>query len=424
MKTNRNTIASITTAAIAMIAGTAASQAASRTLLLLQENSSGTSYMTDILPAGPIRAAADAIIDTFVENGEAAKFQALAAGKYQRFVNLSDANCTRARLLAELIKQSKDGFTVDLAVLGHGGPEALGLHNGGQLTGQTFQTLVLPTGQRLQIPVPGSIRTLLTDARNQEGANFTFKLRLVHMCNCFGGTTNDDWLAIGAKVSVGAPLINWMPEPMITFFWDDFVKNDKHVAKAAADSLAATRPIWSLVPGYASIQTAGPGTVGMTKLAETQQTVAGNGDLIFKDEFQLALNESRTFTVKANQTHNFPQVYLVAGQTYSFTSSSTDMWSNGIIPPFITTTNANGYTAGPADGLRRFPTNMMRLVAERFARSGDVLSFISNSGFSVGTSSTGVTPGIRGFLCMYANDVITAYGDNSGQISVTIRRTN
>src|SRR5215204_4752907 len=60
MKTSRKNIARI---------GTAASHAVNRTLILLQENSSGESYMTDVLPAGPVRTAADAIIDSVVENG-------------------------------------------------------------------------------------------------------------------------------------------------------------------------------------------------------------------------------------------------------------------------------------------------------------------------------------------------------------------
>jgi hypothetical protein len=419
MKTNLNTVRKLIIASAALIT-VSASHAVNRTLLLLQENSNGTSYMTDVLPAGPTRDAADAIIDTFVEISETAKFQALASQHYERFVNLSDTNCTRAKLLDELIKQSKDGYVVDLAVLGHGDKEKLMLHNGELLTGQTTTTVFNPvTRTTSNLILPGSIRTLLTEARTREGSSFAFKLRLVHMCNCFGGTTNDDWLAIGAKTSIGAPLMDWMPEPLITFFWDDFVKNDKRASQAAADALAATRTLWQAVPGYTTVQ-----ANGMTKIQETQQLVSGNGNLIFKDEYQLALNQSRSITVQANRTHTFPLVYLVAGQKYSFTCSSSDTWANGFAP-FTITSNANGYAPGPLDALRRNgAANMMALVGERFTHpsASNPLNFIGGSGFTIGVSKSYTAPG-HGFLNLFANDIITGYGDNSGSITVTVKRT-
>jgi len=415
MKTNLNIVRKLILASATLIT-VSTGFGVNRTLILLQENNDGSSYMTDALDPGPARDAADAIVDRFIEGGEAAKFQALATGRYQRFVNLSDGACTRANLLAQLIKQSKEGHVVDLAILGHGSPESLRL-NGENLTGLTRQTITNPvTGLSSTLTNTGTIRTLLSDARAREGATFNFKLRLVHMCNCFGGTTNDDWLAIGAKTAVGAPLMNWMPEPMITFFWDDFVKNDKRAIQSASDSLAATRILWQAVPGYTTVQ-----SNGLTKIQETQQVVTGNTNLIFKDEYQLALNQSRTVTVQANQTHNFPAVYLVAGQKYTFTSGSSDTWQNGIAP-FATTVNANGYTPGPIDALRRHPANMMRLIGERFTHpNSSALNFIGGSGFSIGRSLTHTASG-HGFLNLYANDVITAYADNSGSIAVTIKR--
>ncbi len=408
MKTN-NTIRTLIVASAALITASN-SQAANRTFVLLQENSSGTSYMTDVLPAGPTRDAADALIDTFVEIGETANLQGITSGSYQRFVNLSDTNCTRAKLLAELIKQSREGYTVDLAVLGHGSNESLLLHNGEKLTGRTTQTITNPfTGLSSTLISPGSIRTLLTDARAQQGTGFNFKLRVVHMCNCFGGTTNDDWLAIGAKASVGAPLNNYMAEPMISTFWRDFVKNDKRVKQAADDSRALAAIAWSVVPSYGPF------------ITETQQLTSGDGNIIFTDEYQLALNQSRTITVNANATHTFPLVYLVAGQKYAFTAATNDTWGNGF-SPFTITSNANGYTPGPFDVLRRNgAANMMALVGERFTHPNP-LNLVGGSGFSIGTSKAVTAPG-HGFLHLFANDIITGYGDNSGSISVTVKRT-
>jgi len=147
--------------------------------------------------------------------------------------------------------------------------------------------------------------------------------------------------------------------------------------------------------------------------------VTGNGNLILNDQFQLALNEQRTITVRANPTHNFP-IYLVAGQRYTFSAGATDLWSNGIAR-FITSANANGFAPGPLDGGRRLASaNMMNLVGERFIHR-NALNFIGGSGFGIGTSRT-LTASGHGFLNLYANDNILAYGDNSGSIAVTIRR--
>jgi hypothetical protein len=66
---------------------------------------------------------------------------------------------------------------VDLIVLGHGSAETLQLH-GEDLTDQ-------------------EIRGLRTDA--QARGVQTLTLRTVYMCNCFGSTVNDAWVAIGAK---------------------------------------------------------------------------------------------------------------------------------------------------------------------------------------------------------------------------------
>lgn len=367
-----------------------------RTLILLQENGGYFKPIADALD-GPAEDAARGIIDGIVEAGETLKFQELARGHYQRFVNLTDENATRAKLLQELIDQTVDGYTVDLAILGHGAKEVLFLHNNELLTGTRT----------------GNIRSLLADARRIKGAKFQFKLRLVHMCNCYGSTVNDDWLAIGAQTVVGSKYNNYMPEPMTTLFWDDFVKKDKSVRQAAADSYAASKVIWQVVPGYT---TPARGT-RLTKIQESAQVVSGDGNLIFNDECVLKLNETQTVVVRADRTHTFPGIYLVPGQRYKFTATGT--WNSGGL--FTPTVNANGYRPGPFDGGRRHSSNMMSLVGERFRHNGDVLSFISGSGFKIGTSRT-YTATAGGYLNLFANDNLLAYGDNTGRVTVKIKR--
>jgi hypothetical protein len=293
-------------------------------------------------------------------------------------------------------------------VLGHGDTERLILHNGEELTGFRRPTRTDPGTN-------GNIRALITEARQRKGASFKFNLRLVHMCNCLAASVNDDWLAIGAQTVVGTRFINWMPEPMITFFWDDFVKNDKRVIEAASDSYAASSAIWQVVPGYATRDA----STHRTKIQDSVQVVSGNGNLIFKDECQLKVNESRSFVVRANKSHSFPGIYLVAGQKYKITAIGT--WNSGGL--FTPTVNANGYTPGPLDAGRRYSANMMCLIGERFRHDDNALSFVSGSGFKIGANKT-FTSGGHGFLNLFANDNILSYLDNSGQVTVTVKRTN
>lgn len=395
---------------MAFIAGTVllgaafSAQAVSRTLILLQENSGKTGL--DDIPVVPpdVKAAVRQIVDQTVEGGEVEKFRRLAQGRYSNFIPLSDFRCTRAELLKALIKETGKGRVVDLVILGHGNKNQLSLHGREGLFGNDGRD-------------QGNIRTMLQEARDTEGdPNFNFSLRLVYMCNCDSSTLNDDWRAIGAKVSVGAKLDNYLHEPMITFFWEDFVKNDKPVRQAAEDSFAKTAALYNSVPLLAAYMNFPSLETGLSPIQESQQIVVGNGNLIFKDECQLAVNEARTFRVRADRVHTFPGIHLVAGQSYSINASSSDRWSNN-----GRECNANGYAPGLLDVGRRYDSyNMMRLVGERFAHNRDE-GFVSGSGFSVGTSRIFTAAG-NGFLSLFANDARWAYEDNAGQITVTITR--
>ncbi|MEZ5966343.1 MAG: hypothetical protein R3F56_21085 [Planctomycetota bacterium] len=380
----------------------AAAPAQSRTLILLQENS-GRSSLTEWMEP-QLRTAAEAIVDQFVETGEAAKFAQLAQGSYQRFINLSDGLCTRDNLLNNLIQESLAGRVVDLCVLGHGAENLLVLHQRPNLTGSTIE-VIGGTFSRV-IVHPGTIRSMLTDARARHGSGFQFNLRLVYMCNCYGSTLNDDWLAIGAKVSIGSDKNNYMPEPMLSDFWRRFVKDDHRAGQAAALSYSTSRPFWELL-------------VGTQKVQDSQHVVSGESNLIFRDQCQLAVGQERTFFVPANQIHSLPQVYLVHGKVYRFTASGS--WRNGMqwySPP---ATGANGYTPGLTDFARRVPANMMCLIGERHARFQSPASHVNGSEFQIGVSAT-ITANGHGFLSLYANDAFVGYSDNVGGMTVTVKR--
>src|SRR5216117_1130339 len=181
---------------------------AGNTMVILQENQGkvGLLNLPKDTPSNVITAIS-AVMDAFAENFEDIKSKIQGSGKYSKIVALTDVNCTRAKLLQTLISETDAGNTVDLYFFGHGNSSLIELHGREDLRGGTTN----------------SLRTLLTDARTMKRDNtFGFRLRLVYSCACVGEGLNDDWLAIGAKVSVGSLCDNWMAEPMITLFLNKY----------------------------------------------------------------------------------------------------------------------------------------------------------------------------------------------------------
>ncbi len=366
MKTTFNTIC---TAAIAMIASAITAQAAHRTLIMLQPGS--------------------------VNPYSAAKIQAVGLANYEHYRPLAAASCVRENLLAVLIEESNAGNDCDLAFLGLGAQDQIQLDSGSLTGAPTFDS---------------NIRSLLTEARQlQQNPNFKFRLRMVYMANYFGSTLNDDWLAIGAKVSMGPLQVNVFPDDMTDYFLDNFVKNDKRMGQAATDSF--TQASYRFLASPEQIQASEP-------------IVSGDRNLIFRDEFQMALNEQRTFTVSASQLNNFVQVYLVAGQRYSYTTNGA--WADGLsltFPPTGQTTNAAGISSG-LFFLNRVPSaNSMSLCAGLANHPGNSPSIIAIliGLFRIGSANS-ITASGNGFLDLFANDTPDGYAGNHGSINVTIKR--
>lgn len=368
-----------------------------------------------------IKNIANATVNTFTS----AKSGFQGVGKYQRIVSLTGTTCKRANLLAELIKQTVDNYTVDLYIFGHGAPDVL-LLNGESLTGGSG----------------GNIRSLLSDARQQKGSTFNFKLRLVYMGDCFASSLNDDWLAIGAKVSVGSAHLDYMPEPMAYSFVKNFVTANKSVKDAANIAFNDAKTFWTAstrLAQLAGVQIAylsnndpkcdawGSNTTKVqdckdkTRIDQSRLVIAGNDDLIFDDQFQLALNQSKTFSVQANKPYTFT-IYMTKGESFQFSASSSDTWTNcnGCLLGLQKNTDANGYAKGITDLPRQGSYNMMTLVGELFSK--DEITAYKNIHFKIGTSRA-YTATDNGYLNCFANDILTGYADNSGSISVTIRRT-
>jgi len=374
------------------------SLAQKKVAIILQENG-GATVLDEYLPPASV-SRAQAVIDALAEGFMSLKSNLQVAGRYDKVVDLSDRLCTRRNLLAHLTDESALGNVVDLYIYGHGGVDRLSLFGGERLTGE-------------------GIRNLLTDARRQRGLNFTFNLRLVYMCNCHGSTCDDYWVGIGARASVGSRFLNCMPEPQITFFINDFVVNNVPVSRAAQNAWSLSRPFWTAVPTW---QDRDPEHGNLNKIDQSEPVVSGPERNLRHTDIRLSVGEEREFTVSAKKAYNFPDLFVVAGERYTFSASGSWVNCNGCLTG-STSAGPGGYTPSPVDGgRRRTEYNMMALVGEMFSRNDDMTSYMSGQHFLVGRSAT-FTPTINGFLCLFANDGLAFYGDNSGSVTVTVRRT-
>lgn len=351
-----------------------------KNLILLQENSGRVDFLNSISDKS-VRNLVQTTIDGLAENFESIKTTLQLRGYYDEIINLTNRNCTKAKLLETMIEQSRNGNVFDLLVLGHGSPNKLHLH-GEDMTAS-------------------DIRNMLTQAQSRH-TNFKFNLRLVYMCNCFSGTLLDDWLHIGAKVALGCDNVNYMPEPQTTYFFDDFVKKNYTVTEANRRSYETSNSIWNLVGLSQSCRTS------------SKLRVSGNGSLKFEGR-RLTVGESIKRNIYASTAHNFTSILMIAGEKYKFTVERNDKWKNG-----DKETNANGYPKGFGDIPRQPSYNMMKLVGEVFS---DNLNNLSYTGihFGIGTSKTW-NVSLTGFLVCHANDNLIWYGDNSGKVEVTVKR--
>ncbi len=233
-----------------------------RVLVVVQENTGKLTFMPKSVPQR-ITSAIETAIDRLAETFEDVKVRLQAGGKYDRVVLLTDDACKRANLLDTLVTETQSGNTIDIVVLGHGTREWLGL-KGEALTG----------GQS------GNIRTLMQEAAGRGCPSLN--IRLVYMCNCYGSTVNDDWLAIGAKASVGSRRINYLPEPMTTVFLQLWVEG-KSAGDAAVHSYNAAKGIFE--PVFAALRLLNLQRIRnslRTAVAQSEPLVAGDAGVTFQ----------------------------------------------------------------------------------------------------------------------------------------------
>jgi hypothetical protein len=293
--------------------------ATNKVMIVLQENGGQFVYIDDYVPVKYQTQVAN-LIDKIAEGFESVKSTLVSIGYYKKIIDLTDVKCTRQNLLDNLIAETKAGNVVDLYIFGHGSNESLRLYNNQKLTGGTNS----------------NIRSLLTEARAREGQGFNFNLRLVYMCNCVGGSTNDDWVAAGADASVGSKCYNALTEPMITLFMNKFIKENKTVNVSAAESFKESKAFWTL---YNSVHDLGldnppPGnscSQFSTVYASSEPIVAGNGALKFNPTIITPIQFlENTFVTGGIAAQKFGTVVgtAVTGAVETVTYNATNVFDN------------------------------------------------------------------------------------------------
>lgn len=223
-------------------------------LVVLQDQENPSVFkLLDWTENKPFKTAVASIMDPFLETAENRKTNFQAAGKYSNVILLTDKKCKEQFLFKTLQNETRKGNIIDLLIIGHGSTEKL-LLKGEYLTG----------GE------DGNIRKM-----KQKNGGKKFNLRLVYMCNCKAASLNDDWLEIGADVSVGSIRNNYMPEPQITFFFQDFLNSNKTVSACARDSWENSKPFFAAIPQYYEVKD------GYSKFSESRPVVKGTKDLKF-----------------------------------------------------------------------------------------------------------------------------------------------
>ncbi|MBF0311605.1 MAG: DUF2235 domain-containing protein [Magnetococcales bacterium] len=137
----------------------------------------------------------------------------------------------------------------------------------------------------------------------------------------------------------------------------------------------------------------------------------------------LAVGESKEITVESPLLFNRGYVEVQSGETYRFTIDPTQKWQDGGIP-----CGPDGWRLSDPDvelGLKEIPI----ALSQPFRRNPDADWFevVGVVGDEEGEKVRPLTAGdwkpqTSGELLLFANDLESFYGNNSGQIKVTIKR--
>jgi GH24 family phage-related lysozyme (muramidase) len=153
------------------------------------------------LPVAPIvkglHNALERATDRLIEGAELAlnRYAAAKPDSYGEVIVLRDSTASYTDLKDTLIGLARRQRVIDLFILTHGGADFISVAGG--IDSKKIVQMMTDNGG----PLP---------------------LRSVYMMNCVGSSLNRAWLSAGAKTSSGTKGNNYLPEPTMFFFWQNW----------------------------------------------------------------------------------------------------------------------------------------------------------------------------------------------------------
>lgn len=205
------------------------------------------------------------------------KFSDAKGKKYREVIILEDAKATYGNLKSTLHDLANKDYIIDVFTLTHGNRSSFSAYGGGSISDSDIRKLRDSYGK----PLP---------------------LRVVYMMNCKGSGLNDDWQYAGARAVAGAINNNYIPEPMMTKVWHNWLRGDSFanaVNTAYSDSVKLINGSIDAATGYVpfvgdDIASALRSHLGPL-LSDSKPKIDGNGSITI-DTASLAAAHSLSFS--------------------------------------------------------------------------------------------------------------------------------
>jgi len=151
------------------------------------------------------------------------RYMAAKPDLYADVVVLRNSTASYSDLKSRLISLSRDGKIVDVFILTHGSKNYISVIGG--ITDDKIRQMKSQYGKPLSI-------------------------RSVYMMNCVGASLNGAWLDAGARVSSGSRGNNYLPEPAMFFFWQNWKAGQNFESSVTAAFASTVKLMNDAVQGF------------------------------------------------------------------------------------------------------------------------------------------------------------------------------
>jgi len=207
------------------------------------------------------------LTDKLLESAELAanRYSSAQPEFYNEVVILRDGTASYTDLKNTLLRLTKEDKIIDLFILTH--------------------------GRKDYISVTGGIDSSKIRQIRADNGNNPIRLRAVYMMNCVGSSLNQAWLDIGAKVSSGAAVNNYLPEPSMFFFWSNWKSGQSFndaVTNAYVQTIAAIKSLiqsaGDIIPGGGTIANAIADIENTDFVKDSRPVIQGDGTLMITSD--------------------------------------------------------------------------------------------------------------------------------------------